>query len=230
MSGPAWVDHALDQLDDTGPVRRAATRAWGRLRRPILLLVIGGFALVLGAATALGPESALNSFELRQRIAAIEAELLSRIGELRLTRLELTRLQAIHEHSSRHGIPADLAARIYDIAIAEGIDPALAFSLVRVESRFARDAVSEKGAVGLTQVMPTTALSLEPGIGKAKLFEEETNLRLGFRYLRQMIQQYRGDLHLALLAYNRGPTRVDEIRRNGGDPANGYAEAVLEGR
>jgi soluble lytic murein transglycosylase-like protein len=54
-------------------------------------------------------------------------------------------------------------------------------------------------------------------------------MRLGFRYLRQLTTQYDGDLRLALLAYNRGPTRVDSIRSAGGDPGNGYATAVMRG-
>ena len=48
------------------------------------------------------------------------------------------------------------------------------------------------------------------------------------RYLRQMIDKYDGDLRLALLAYNRGPGTVDSIRRVGGDPANGYARAIMD--
>jgi soluble lytic murein transglycosylase-like protein len=55
------------------------------------------------------------------------------------------------------------------------------------------------------------------------------NLRLGFRYLRMMLEQYDGDLHLALLAYNRGPGRVDGILRAGGDPNNGYSSNVQNG-
>jgi soluble lytic murein transglycosylase-like protein len=98
---------------------------------------------------------------------------------------------------------------------------------VRVESEFRSRAVSSMGAVGLTQVMPSTAQILQPGIERAQLFDRDTNLRLGFRYLNEMLRQYKGDLRLALLAYNRGPGRVDEILRGGGDPSNGYASKVL---
>src|SRR5690606_19816270 len=132
--------------------------------------------------------------------------------------------------STRYRIPAGLAASIHDIALAEGLDPWLAFQLVRVESGFSPTAVSPKGAVGLTQIMPSTAEALAPGISHDALFEPETNLRLGFRYLRYLIERYGGDLRLALLAYNRGPGTVDAIRSAGGDPSNGYAEAVMGNR
>jgi soluble lytic murein transglycosylase-like protein len=77
--------------------------------------------------------------------------------------------------------------------------------------------------------MPPTAFELDPSLRYADLFDRDTNLRLGFRYLRQMLDKYDGDLRLALLAYNRGPGTVDGILRAGGDPANGYARAVLSG-
>ncbi|MFW6202144.1 MAG: lytic transglycosylase domain-containing protein, partial [Gemmatimonadota bacterium] len=131
---------------------------------------------------------------------------------------------------SRYGIPADLAASIYDIALSEGIEPSLAYRLVHVESRFTRRAVSHKGAVGLAQVMPRTAFGMDPALSYTDLFEPETNLRLGFRYLRAMLERYGGDMRLALLAYNRGPGTVDQIRRQGGDPANGYARAIMTGQ
>jgi soluble lytic murein transglycosylase-like protein len=77
--------------------------------------------------------------------------------------------------------------------------------------------------------MPSTAFWMQPGLKRDDLFERDTNLRLGFRYLRMMLEQYEGDLHLALLAYNRGPARVDGILRAGGDPSNGYSLNVRRG-
>ena len=59
------------------------------------------------------------------------------------------------------------------------------------------------------------------------LFDRDTNLRLGFRFLRTLLDKYHGNVKLALLAYNRGPDRVDAILRDGGDPDNGYPRLVL---
>jgi hypothetical protein len=219
VTGPAFVESALAELD------QLATANHSRRRRPLGMLAVGLAAVLVGAAVSKPVDP--DREDLETRLRATEAALTARQGELQHLRLELDRLREIHRQSGSHDIPADLAAAIHDIALAEGVDPDLAFSLVRVESRFASRAVSSKGAVGLTQVMPSTAFELEPGLRLRDLFDERTNLRLGFRYLGLMIRQYRGDLRLALLAYNRGPGRVDEIRREGGDPNNGYAGKVL---
>jgi soluble lytic murein transglycosylase-like protein len=184
---------------------------------------------LVGAAFASGPDSAAMNLQLRDRLRRSETKARAREGELELTRLELARLNQIIDHSRRYKISADLAESIYDIALSEGIDPKVAFALVNVESEFYHKAVSSKGAVGLTQVMPATARLLKPGITYSDLFDHETNLRLGFRFLRDMIAYYHGDLTLALTAYNRGPGVVDKIRKKGGDPSNGYARAVTGG-
>ena len=75
--------------------------------------------------------------------------------------------------------------------------------------------------------MPATARLLKPGISRNQIFDRETNLRLGFRFLRILIEQYRGDVNMALLAYNRGPGRVDQLVRAGIDPDNGYSRKIL---
>lgn len=186
-------------------------------------------AFVLGATLASGPNSAASTLQLRDRLRRTDARLKARQGELELVRLEMARLNSIIGHSKQYKIPADMAASVYDIAISEGIDPKIAFGLVNVESEFYRKAISPVGAVGLTQLMPETAKMLQPGLEYTDLFDRDTNLRLGFRFLREMLTYYNGDLDLALTAYNRGPTRVDEIRKAGGDPSNGYADKVTGG-
>lgn len=212
------------------PFRRRLTGLWLRARRPLVFVALN-IALVCGVAAVVAEpeELELARLKLLEQVRLAEHTLKAREGELGLAQLELNRLANIHDYSRRHRIPADLAAAIYDIALAEGIAPALAFSLVRVESEFTRRAVSSAGAVGYTQVMPSTATWLQPGIAYSELFERDTNLRLGFRYLKMLLAQYHGDLHLALLAYNRGPARVDNILEAGGDPSNGYSRAVFAG-
>lgn len=148
-------------------------------------------------------------------------------GVVDLQRVQIERLERITANSSTYGIPADLAARIEEIAQSEGIDPKLAFGLVATESEFNRRAVSPVGAVGYTQLMPSTARYFRPGVARHELFDRDTNLRIGFRFLRTLIDKYDGNVRLALLAYNRGPEKVDQLLRAGVDPDNGYPRLVL---
>jgi len=150
-------------------------------------------------------------------------------GELAVARLQLDRANAIIEYSTRYGIAADLSAAIYDLALAEGVDPALAFRLVKTESNFSAGATSKAGAIGYTQILPSTARLFEPGLTTKQLYAPRTNLRLGFRYLRDLLERYDGELGLALLAYNRGPAKVQELLDAGRDPQNGYAATVMKG-
>ena len=64
---------------------------------------------------------------------------------------------------------------------------------------------------------------------KALMTDRELNLRVGFRFLNDLLDQFDRDTHLALLAYNRGPAKVSDILAQGGDPTNGYPAAVLQG-
>ncbi|HYW49290.1 MAG TPA: transglycosylase SLT domain-containing protein, partial [Gemmatimonadaceae bacterium] len=126
-------------------------------------------------------------------------------------------------------VDTELARAIYDAANEAGIDPELGFRLVNVESQFKEKATSVVGAAGLTQVMLPTARYYDPKITKARLFERETNLRIGFRYLRDLIDERRGNVKLALLTYNRGGQAVENELSLGLDPSNGYDQKVMRG-
>jgi soluble lytic murein transglycosylase-like protein len=132
------------------------------------------------------------------------------------------------EQYAAYDLSRDMAEQIYDTAMHNDLDPDVAFGLVRTESSFKNSATSNVGALGLTQLMSSTARWLEPGTTKSDLRDPETNLRIGFKYLRQLIDRYDGNTRMALLAYNRGPGTVDRVLKRGGDPDNGYASMVLD--
>lgn len=132
--------------------------------------------------------------------------------------------------AQEYRISTSLAEDIHTAAKEAKISPRVAFGLVRAESSFRTAAVSPVGAIGLTQLMPATARWLEPGITRQQLRNPETNLRVGFKYLRQLIDKYDGNEELALLAFNRGPGTVDKLLKRGRNPDNGYAEKVLTGK
>ena len=89
--------------------------------------------------------------------------------------------------------------------------------------------VSSVGAIGLTQLMPSTAVQIERGVTRDKLFDRETNLRVGFRYLRGLLNMYHGNVRLALLAYNRGEDAVWRDLKAGINPGNGYDKPLMKG-
>lgn len=209
--------------------------------RTFRMLLIRGGVLLLTAATVgtlagwtkrvraadavKSPDAAFVS----RRLGTMSRQLKVTQGELDLMRLQLDRANAIMRSSARYQIPSDLATDIYDIALSEGIDPALGFQLVKIESSFRSGVRSPMGAIGYTQVQVATARFYRAGITEKELYDRELNLRIGFRFLKDLLDRYDGDNHLALLAYNRGPAKVAEIIAGGGDPANGYPDLVLEG-
>ena len=140
----------------------------------------------------------------------------------------LARWNRVYKYASRYGISTDLAGAIHDAAVAEGLEPELAFRLVQTESEFNERATSRVGAVGLTQLMPGTARHFARGVTRKQLYDRHLNLRVGFRYLRGLIREYKS-LRLALLVYNRGPVAVDAALSEGRDPANGYELMVAKG-
>lgn len=93
-------------------------------------------------------------------------------------------------------------------AAAHGLDEKLLHAVVLTESAYRPDARSPAGAVGLTQLMPATALEL----GVADRFDPIENVRGGADYLARQILRF-GDLRLALAAYNGGPSRVARLGR-----------------
>lgn len=86
------------------------------------------------------------------------------------------------------------------------LDPDLVNSVIHAESGFNSRAVSRKGAQGLMQLMPGTAVRL----GVTNPFDPEANVGGGTRYLRQLLERYNFDLVKALAAYNAGPTKVEQ--------------------
>lgn len=96
-----------------------------------------------------------------------------------------------------------------------GVDARLVKCVMLVESNFNPRAISRKGARGLMQLMPQTARRF--GVGDS--FDAEENIRGGVRYLSELLQTFRGDVALALAAYNAGEGAV---QKHGGVPP--YAE------
>jgi soluble lytic murein transglycosylase-like protein len=107
-----------------------------------------------------------------------------------------------HHISSGNAV---LDALVRTAAARNGLDPCLILSVMRAESGFNRSAVSVKGASGLMQLMPETAARF----GVRNIFDAEENVMAGARYLRFLLDRFRGDVRLALAGYNAGEGAVE---------------------
>jgi len=89
-----------------------------------------------------------------------------------------------------------------------GHDPALIHAVIQVESSYAANAVSPKGAIGLMQIMPDTARRYGIGNAESALRDPALNIDLGARHLHNLKRSFGGDVRLALAGYNAGEQAV----------------------
>jgi soluble lytic murein transglycosylase-like protein len=115
--------------------------------------------------------------------------------------------------STRPSAPAAVRGRfeplVLEHATRNNLRPDLVRAVIQVESGFNPRARSPKGAMGLMQLMPATALEL----GVRNAYDPEDNIRGGTKYLRRLLDRYKGDEQLALAAYNAGAGAVDKYGR-----------------
>ncbi|MFN0062408.1 MAG: transglycosylase SLT domain-containing protein [Myxococcaceae bacterium] len=146
----------------------------------------------------------------------------------------------------RHGKPGAEADRsVWDIAYprafreliekhaqAAGIDPDLLQGLMREESALDPKALSWAGALGLTQLMPSTARSVAaqlrlPRPSAARLLEPDINIRLGAHYLGQLVRRFGGNLYLGIAAYNAGAGQVERwLAARAPEPLDAWVEEI----
>jgi soluble lytic murein transglycosylase-like protein len=122
-------------------------------------------------------------------------------------------------------MPEDnLTTLIAATAKAQAIKPELIRAVIRRESDSYACAVSDKGALGLMQLMPEVAqqFGVDP-------LDPKQNIDGGTRYLKQLMGRYNGDLSLVLAAYNAGPQRVDAEKKVPDIPeTTGYVDSILK--
>ncbi|HLF83131.1 MAG TPA: lytic transglycosylase domain-containing protein [Blastocatellia bacterium] len=134
--------------------------------------------------------------ELKKKKAADTAAL------QKATPIKVPAVLAGHHISSGN---AAIDALVQEASVQNGLDPCLVLSVIRAESSFNRTAVSVKGASGLMQLMPETATRF----GVKNIFDPRENVLGGTKYLRWLLDRFRGDVRLALAGYNAGEGAVE---------------------
>ena len=206
------------------------------MKRILIMAFALGMALPLAASDRKFAASTLSGIGIRQSgrivitndhnsIVAYQFD-----GDIRhaLVRLRSTSSGTLHyrpfgsviydsDASVPAAVPPQVAKLIAEASHEHGIDPRLVTALARQESGFDRYAVSRVGARGVMQLMPQTAQYL----GVTDVYDLRQNIFGGVRYLRQLLDVFKGDLDLTLAAYNAGPGAVEHY---GGVPP--YSETV----
>lgn len=113
----------------------------------------------------------------------------------------------LREGTPKNRKPLAYEKLIEELSLRYGLDPSLVKAVVEVESNFDPLAVSPKGAMGLMQLMPSTARLF----GVSNPFDPRENLEAGIRYLKNLLERFNYELHLALAAYNAGPELVSTM-------------------
>ena len=108
--------------------------------------------------------------------------------------------------SKRHEIDDAMEMLIQRAALTHGLDPKLLHAVIRAESGYNPHAVSDKGAMGLMQLMPGTASRF----GAANPYDPEQNVKAGARYLKELLEQFDNDLVLSIAAYNAGEKNIQK--------------------
>ena len=125
----------------------------------------------------------------------------------------------------------DIATSIHEASRRFKLPPEMILAVIRIESAFDINAQSDKGAVGLMQILPSTAQEIAQELrmewhGDQILRDPQANIEMGAYYLTKLIAQF-NDLSVALAAYNHGPGRIAELSEAKAELPMDYSEKVL---
>lgn len=180
----------------------------GKTKLKRFCLILGGMTLV-----ALGLPGASLDGPSRRITTVVRAD--ARSG--RLVRSTVVAARVVPERVVPAAAPQETAPTeptatvnelVASIARQHDVEPSLVDSVIRVESNYNPNAVSPKGAMGLMQLIPSTARRF----GVNDTFHPQQNIEGGVRYLKYLMQLYNGDERLALAAYNAGEGAVAKYK------------------
>ena len=125
----------------------------------------------------------------------------------------------------------DIAGSISDASNQYGVPPEMILAVIRIESAFDTNAVSHKGAIGLMQLLPTTAQEVAQELrmewpGVEILRDPSANIQMGTYYLTKLLSRF-NDISMALAAYNHGPNRIAGLAEARATLPMGYTRKVM---
>ena len=126
----------------------------------------------------------------------------------RLVRTVLTEPKAAPVGTDRRAVGLEMKAMIDRIANEQGVESQLVHSVIRAESNYNPGAVSPKGAQGIMQLIPATARRF----GVTNIFDAKENVEGGVKYLRFLLDYFKGDYAKTIAAYNAGENAVDKYK------------------
>lgn len=144
----------------------------------------------------------------------------------------LIKVFKVEEKIMKHMYPKTYSEYVMRYAEEYQVDPLLVFAVIKVESNFNENVVSNKNAKGAMQLMDTTAKEVAIDImsdevfSSDMLFDVETNIKLGTKYLSKLLEKYNKNYYVAVAAYNAGIGTVDKwindgvIKSDGSDIEN----------
>ncbi len=143
---------------------------------------------------------------------------------------QIVKVLANYKTGLRQGFRDEIPGVIIRESKKYGYDPLFLTAVIITESSFNNWARSRKGALGLMQIRPATAIAMAQETsrewnGNPTLYDPGANIALGAYYLSKLVKRF-GDLDLALEAYNHGPTKLARYLRKGYRP-KGYSRKVI---
>jgi soluble lytic murein transglycosylase-like protein len=194
--------------------------------KSFLWILFCGIALAQAPTPVKQPETFQSSMEKQRAAMAIQREAVRKQMEMAAQWRGTTPSEVESAAEDCEPIADSVLSPLIDSAARKHqLEVKLIRGVIEQESTFHACAISAKGAKGLMQLMPSTIEQYKV----ADVFDPQQNIEAGATFLRQLLDKYKGDLKLALAAYNAGPTTVD---KTGGIPdireTQDYVERIVK--